>query len=499
VAQVSLRAAAQVPVYSVLLKPDRPVLVPRFAIWAAFIGLLLVGAGVLVGLAPLPPLDQTAEFTLCVLAAATLAAEVFTVDFPDRKRISGGYIFPLLASVVVHPAAGVLVAGAAGIAAGLLRGQRLRSALFHGPQLALAAAAAAGLAQTMFDGLRLDLSLVGAAVVLVYMATYTTVAWGLGRAEEMIAAKPAEYAATDGLTNLLLVPLPLALGLVYDRTSVNGLLLSSLALALLLIVVRAYVNLATLHGELEQTYTRLSEQERRLEGALETNREMSQVVSHDLRGPLTSVMGYTELLRSSLAKPQADSIKQLRYVESIEGNSRRILNLADKLLDLHRIEEGAEIERTSFDAAAMVRHLAEDVRVQAERRAISLELDVAADLPSLYSSEWMVREIAENLLSNAIKYSRDGGRVTVRLRPLSEELLLEVEDNGIGMSSEDQARLFTKFFRGGSEEVRGVRGTGLGLALTRTMIGRLEGSVEVWSELGQGSRFSVRLPLGTAE
>jgi len=208
------------------------------------------------------------------------------------------------------------------------------------------------------------------------------------------------------------------------------------------------------------------------------------------------VMGYAELLRGSIGKPEPDLTKQLRYVDSIEGNSRRILSLADKLLDLHRLEEGGKIERTLVDAAILVGQLVEDARVQAEQKGIALELDVASGLPSLHSSEWMAREIAENLLSNALKYSREGGRVAIRLRAEADELLIEVEDNGIGMSAEDQARLFTKFFRGGNEEVRGVPGTGLGLALTRTMIERLGGRVEVWSELGRGSRFSVHLPLG---
>ena len=479
--------------------PGKSWLSPRFPTWAVFIGAVLIAAGTVVWLRPTPRLDEMAEFTLGTLAAATLAAEVFTVDFPDRKRISGGYIFPLLATAVVAPAAGIVVAGAAGFVAGLLRRQRMRSALFHGPQLALAAAGAGELVQTVFGQMRLELSLTGAAEVVVYMAVYTTIAWGLGRAEEAISGKPADYSSMDGLTNVLLVPLPLALAVVYERTSVNGLLLSSLALALLLIVVRAYVNLATLHGELEETYARLSQQERRLEGALETNREMAQVVSHDLRGPLTSVLGYTELLRGSLSdSEQQDTGKQLRYVDSIEGNGRRILNLADKLLDLHHLEEGGEVERAPLDPAAIVRRLVDDARVRAEQRDIVLALEIAKQMPTMNSSEWMIQEIVENLLSNAIKYSRQGGRVEVRLDADAEELVLGVEDNGIGIAPEDQARLFTKFFRSGAEQVRSMSGSGLGLALTRTMIDRLQGRIEVWSELGLGSRFVVHLPLDPA-
>jgi signal transduction histidine kinase len=466
---------------------------PRIGLWASFVaGLLFTTTGVLL-LWPLPSLDSGATLALAGLTGATLAAEVFTVDFPDRKRISGGYIFPLLASAVIAPQAGVAVAGVAGVVAVLLRGPRRRSALIHGPQLALAAAAATGLEIAAFGRIPLELRATGVLGVLLYAAVYTVVAWALGRIEEALARQGAEYAAVDVLTNVLLAPLPLALRVIYERTNLNGLLLSCLALALLLIVVRAYVNLATLHGELRLAYARLAEQERRLENALQTNREMSQVVSHDLRGPLTSILGYAELLGARLE--HAGSEKELQYLASIEGNSRRILGLADKLLDLHRLEEGGNIELVELDPAALVRQLREEVSVQAEQKRIALELDVAPNVPCVRSSEWMLREIAENLVSNAIKYTREAGRVAIRLRPDGHELLLEVEDTGIGIAPEDQARLFTKFFRGASDEVRSMRGAGLGLALTRTMIERLGGRIEVWSELGHGSRFSVHLPL----
>ncbi|MBV9119653.1 MAG: HAMP domain-containing histidine kinase [Chloroflexi bacterium] len=286
--------------------------------------------------------------------------------------------------------------------------------------------------------------------------------------------------------------------MIQVRTGDRGLELAALALGLLLILVRAYVNLATLHRALKDAYARLAEQDEQLAQALGTNREMSQVVSHDLRGPLTSIMGYTELLRTSLGKPDPDLVKQTRYVDSIEGNSRRILSLADKLLDLHRLEVGGAAELTVVQPQRLLRQLVDEVQVRADQKQIALKLTCAADMPSLRTSEWMFREIAENLISNAIKYTPEGGHVDVCLAPDGDSLRLEVADSGIGMSPEDQARLFTKFFRSDDREVRKVQGTGLGLALTRTMIERLRGEVSVWSALGEGSRFTVRLPMETA-
>jgi len=146
-----------------------------------------------------------------------------------------------------------------------------------------------------------------------------------------------------------------------------------------------------------------------------------------------------------------------------------------------------------------MRQLADEMSIRAEQRNLALTIDTGEGLPALHTSEWMLHEIAENLVSNAIKYTPEGGTIAVRMRADSSELLFEVEDSGFGISAEDQTKLFTKFFRGSNKEVRTLRGTGLGLALTRTMIERLGGRVDVWSELGRGSRFSVHLPLQAAE
>lgn len=467
----------------------------RLAFRVIFIGALLAAAGGAILLLPPPVFDTDQQFTLLVLAATALAADVFSLDFPDRKRISGGYIFPLLASALVAPGAGPLIAGAAGLAVTLLRGERRRTVLFHGPRLIVAAALSAEADLLVFRQLPISADLNGVLGILLYAAVFTSAAYALGWIEERLAHGEAPYPSVDLLTNLLLVPLPIALGLIFQRTGIAGLRLSALGLTLLLIIVRNYVNLATLHRDLRHAYERLAQQEQQLEQALQTNREMSQIVSHDLRGPLTSVMGYAELLRVSLNRPDPDASKALRYLDSIERNGRRIMSLADKLLDLHRLELGGEVEMGPVDVERVLRQLVEELQVRADQKRIGLALSIPADLPKMHSSEWMVREIAENLLSNALKYTPEGGHVTAAVRADDADLRLEVVDDGLGMSPEDQAKLFTKFFRSGARAVRAEQGTGLGLALTRSMIDKLGGRVEVWSELNRGSRFTVWLPL----
>jgi signal transduction histidine kinase len=459
---------------------------------------LLVAAGGAILRLPLTGLSQDQQFTLLVLAATTLAADVFSLDFPDRKRISGGYIFPLLASALVVPGAGPAVAGIAGIAVSLLRGDRRRSVLIHGPRLIVAAALAVEADLLLFGRVPASADVVGALGILLYAAIYTSTAWGLGWLEERLAGAEAPYPSVDLLTNLLLVPLPMALGLIDARTGAAGLRLSALGLTMLLIIVRSYVNLATLHRQLRDAYERLAQQERQLEQSLDTNREMSQIVSHDLRGPLTSVMGYAELLRATLTKPEVDVPKAQNYLDSVERNSRRIMSLADKLLDLHRLELGGPVEMGLVDVEGVLRQLAEELELRAEQKRVAMHLELPAGLPQMHSSEWMVREIAENLLSNAIKYTPEGGHVSARAAAVQDALRFEVEDDGLGMAPEDRAKLFTKFFRSGARAVRQEQGTGLGLALTKNMIDKLGGRVEVWTELGRGSRFTVWLPLVAA-
>ncbi len=459
---------------------------------AVFVVAVALGCGAAFLLWPLPPLDSSRVGILGLLSLAALTAEVFTVDFPDRRRVSVSYMFALLASSIVDPSAGMIVAGSAGLIAGLARpaGCWWRG-LFHGPRLALAAAAGSYVTAAALGGLRSDLSVPALAGLLSYAAIFTLVAWSAGWLEELLSRRPGRFIAVDPVTNALIVPLPLVLQQIYQRTGASGLQFSVLALALLLIVVRAYVNLATLHATLKAAYARLAEQEQKLARALESNREMSQIVSHDLRGPLTSVMGYTELLRSSLARPAMQPERQIGYVESIERNSRRILNLADNLLNLHRLEEGADLELACVNPADVVRKVVDEMSVRAAQKRIALQARLDG-LP-MNTSEWMLREIVDNLLSNAIKYTPEGGHVDVRVARHEAELLIEVGDDGIGMSPEDQAKLFTKFFRSGAAEVRKAHGSGLGLALTRKLVERLGGEIEVRSELGAGSRFRVRL------
>jgi len=457
---------------------------------------LLVGlAGVsLYALGPWPSShpDVLAVLTIAVAAAAV---EGLTVDFPDRKRVSVSYVFTLTAGAIFGVVAGVLTAGAAGLLSGLLSREKLRSTLFHAPQLILATAAGAYTA-THLPGsdLALGLDVAGVMVAAVFALVYSAVALGLGWIERGLAARDRPYPTVDVVTNLLLIPVPLTLTALYRRAGANALSLGALSLVALLTLVRDRINLSALHRDLQHAHERLQQQQAELEKSVETNRDLTALITHDLRSPLTAVMGYTDLLARSFDQPEADGGRQRDHIARVRLNAQRILDLAEDLLKLQQVEQAASLTDLSrVQPRAVLRQVVDELELQAEQQAAKVSLDVDDSLQEITTSEWMLHEIAHNLVSNAIKYSQ-GGAVRIQLGPRNSGLQLEVADTGIGISEEDQQKLFTKFFRSGSAEVRSVPGTGLGLALTGTMVKKLGGHIEIWSELGHGTRVTVHLP-----
>ena len=432
---------------------------------------------------------------LLTIALAAAAVEALTVDFPDRKRVSVSYAFTLSVAAIFGALAAVLTAGAAGLLSGLLSREKLRSTVFHAPRVMLAAAAAAATAKHM-PGMdpALELDLAGALAAVTFALVFSSVVLGLGWIERRLATRDGFFPTVDLATNVLLVPVPLALTALYRRAGASALSLGTFSLVALLILVRDRVNLSALHRDLQRAHERLQQQQAELETSLETNRDLTALITHDLRSPLTAVMGYTDLLARSLDQSAADTSRQREHIARVQFNARRILYLVEDLLKLQQVEQTASLADLGPVRAGDVLHrVVDELELEAQQQRTQVTLDVDHRLPTITSSEWMLHEIAHNLVSNAIKYSR-GGAVRIRLEPTNGGLQLEVADTGIGISQEDQEKLFTKFFRSGSADVRNVPGTGLGLALTGTMVEKLGGQIEVASELGWGTTVTVRLP-----
>lgn len=230
--------------------------------------------------------------------------------------------------------------------------------------------------------------------------------------------------------------------------------------------------------------------------------EFVSVVTHEMRSPLTVSLGYLDLLKRTFQRDPAAALanpeRPLYYAERIEGAERHLLRLVDNLLEMARVErpdfaaEIGEVNVTRLLSEAM-----EGIATVAKAKQQTVCLE-RPDTPIVaLSSELFLREIISNLLSNAVKYTPIGGSVVARLQLRPEtppSIEIAISDTGYGMSEEELAQLFNKFFRSGRPEIRKERGTGLGLALVKRMVERLGGTIRVESTLGKGSTFIVLLP-----
>ena len=230
-------------------------------------------------------------------------------------------------------------------------------------------------------------------------------------------------------------------------------------------------------------------------------------MSHELRTPLNSIIGFSDVLGSI----QSLDEKQRRYVENIRTSGRLLLEMINDILDLAKIEAGKmEVRPAGFRLEAVVAAQCDMVRPLAERKRIDLSHAVGPGLEAVEQDQAKVQQILANLLSNAVKFTPEGGQVEVVARrdpdgdAAATEFVIEVLDTGVGIADEEQQTIFEKFrqgrvFQQGDDAMtREFSGTGLGLSIVRELCRLLGGDVTVESQLGRGSRFTVRLPLRLA-
>lgn len=233
---------------------------------------------------------------------------------------------------------------------------------------------------------------------------------------------------------------------------------------------------------------------RRLENI---RREFSSNASHELKTPLTIIQTSAEtLLDGALEDPEYAR----RFLLRIDEQGRRLHELIVDLLLLARIESREQtFDITAVPVRSVIRSLMDDLSSLAQSRKVSLELDgtcedldVAADLGAF-------RTIMQNLLSNGLKYTLEGGRVTVSWTRDQNHAMIHVCDTGVGISREQQTRIFERFYRVDRARTREIGGTGLGLAIVKHLASVFSAEVSVQSEIGKGSTFTLQIPLATSE
>jgi signal transduction histidine kinase len=219
--------------------------------------------------------------------------------------------------------------------------------------------------------------------------------------------------------------------------------------------------------------------------------EFVAIVSHELRTPVTALIGYAKTLRQQ--EFAEDAAMRNEFLERMERQSDRLLRLVENLLTASNLENDrlpVAVGRVLFED--LVREVVEGLAGEADR----IRLDVPDDLPVLTTDRQLLSRVLQNLVDNAIKYSPDGSPCELVARADGpEHILVRVRDHGIGIPPEELPRIFERFYQIDSSSTRTFRGTGLGLSLVRDLLGHLGGTIEVTSAPGQGSTFTVRIPV----
>lgn len=222
--------------------------------------------------------------------------------------------------------------------------------------------------------------------------------------------------------------------------------------------------------------------------------ELVAYISHKLSTPLTSIRGYAEMLEKGMAGSLTP--EQMVFFRSVTRNVERMQELIAKLQDISRIESGQlriNPQPTAFEEA--LEHVLTAMRPEIEAQGQRLVLELAADLPMVQADPARLEQILSYLLDNASRYTPKGGQITVRAWAQDDYVHCAIADTGIGISPEDQARLFTKFFRAQNPAVREKFGAGLGLCIARHLAELQGGAMWVNSRLGEGTTVTFTLPV----
>jgi PAS domain S-box-containing protein len=216
--------------------------------------------------------------------------------------------------------------------------------------------------------------------------------------------------------------------------------------------------------------------------------EFVHTVSHDLRSPLTAVLGYAELVER--VGPLTEQQKE--FVRRIQASVQSITALINELLDLGRLDAGFDTRRESVQMESILQYSLGLFDSLMQEKGLRVKQDVATGLPALRANPIRIRQMIENLIGNAIKYSPDGGEIDLRIQAEDHQIIFEIKDSGPGIPLNDQAHIFDKFFRGSN--VAATKGTGLGLAIVKSIVDSYHGRVWVESVLGEGAKFFVVMP-----
>jgi signal transduction histidine kinase len=264
-------------------------------------------------------------------------------------------------------------------------------------------------------------------------------------------------------------------------------------------LITTFADQAVIAIENVRLFEEIQDKSRQLEMASENKSRFLSSMSHELRTPLNAIIGYTELILDQIYGEAPEQMRQV--VERVQINGRHLLSLINEVLDLSKIEVGKlDLNSESIDLAHLIDEIIGTAGQLAEKNKNRLIVEAQENVGTLTGDPMRLKQILLNLLSNACKFTKEG-EVALRVRKVADGrdwVELAVSDTGIGLTAEQQTKLFQEFTQADSLTSRRYGGTGLGLALSRKLARIMGGDVTVTSELGKGSVFTVRLP-GSAD
>ena len=240
-------------------------------------------------------------------------------------------------------------------------------------------------------------------------------------------------------------------------------------------------------------FREIEEKSKQIEAANRHKSEFLANMSHELRTPLNAIIGFSEVLGERMFGELNE--KQAEYTDDILTSGRHLLSLINEILDLSKVEAGRmELELATFDLPLAIENARTFVRERATKHSIKLDVTVDERLGDFFGDERKIKQILLNLLSNAVKFTPEKGRIGINARQAEGSVEISVSDTGIGISTEDQAKIFEEFRQVGGDYAHKKEGTGLGLTLAKKFVELHGGRIWVQSEVGKGSTFSFTLP-----
>ena len=214
-------------------------------------------------------------------------------------------------------------------------------------------------------------------------------------------------------------------------------------------------------------------------------------VSHELKTPITSIMGYAD----TLLEGDYDAATKTKFLNVIASEARRMAKLVTDLLALSRYDTNKnKIDKTEFDLGDLVKKCQEKLQIEIDKKHHKVENLVTANVPLVYADKSGIERVVLNILSNSIKYTKEKGNIKIYVGFVYNDAYIKIIDNGMGIPEEDLSRIFERFYRVDKARSRELGGTGLGLSIAKEILNQNGGSIDIKSEVGKGTEVVIRVP-----